>query len=137
LIQLKSYVYVIFDHFLATVPRRRIGIKQLQEHGPGVIPYRFIDTVTDTGSFNLSLDDTGGFQLLQMLGDGGLCKADHIHQVIDDTGPRFNQVLDDFQPGWMGECLGQGGGLIQFIRENIGSCNPHVICLMLYRNITI
>ena len=72
-------------------------------------PDFLINTVADACPFDRSLDQSGIFELFQMLGDGRLCKTEFVHKVTADAGVGFNDLLNDGDPGRVGQGLEEVG----------------------------
>jgi hypothetical protein len=98
------------------------------------LPLFLIDTVIDPGTFNATLNQSGIFELTEMLGDSRLCQADFQDQVPIDTGFGLYQVLKDGNPSRMGDSFGQLSNLILLFSKEMCLCNSHlnIISLQYY-----
>jgi hypothetical protein len=116
-----------------TVIASFIGCEKGAEFFMVLRPGLGFDTVTYAGAFDGSLDETGVFEFFQVLGDGGLGQAEFFHKVAVDAGIAPDQVLDDGDPGGMGEGLHHAGQLVLFVGEYFGPGQTHwVIALLQY-----
>jgi hypothetical protein len=77
------------------------------EQGPEFLlvmsPGLRVQAITAAGPFNRTPDKPCRFQFFQVLGNGGLRQTQFVHQVAADAGIRFDQVLDDGDPGRVGK----------------------------------
>jgi hypothetical protein len=73
-----------------------------------------IDAVADAGAVNFSFDPAGIFQLLQMLGDGGLRNRKNIHNFSAEAGILMEQKAEDGYPVRVTESPGEAGEFFVF-----------------------
>lgn len=90
--------------------------------GPGLR----LDAIADAGAFDRALDQAGGFEFLQVLRNCRLSQTEHFDQVAIDTGVCFNQMLNDRDPGRVGQRLHHGSELVLLVGEYLGFGQAHV-----------
>jgi hypothetical protein len=90
-----------------------------------------IDAVGYAGAFDGALDDPGVFQLFEVLGGGGLGKAEFFYQAAGDAGVLFHQVLQDGDPRRVRDGLGHVGYVVLLFGEEIRFCGAHIVYLII------
>ena len=102
-----------------------ILVQELVEFRFHRIPIFTVNAITDAGPVHIALNQPHAAKLFQMLGNGGLCQPDLLHQVPADTGIYTEKVLQDGNARRVGKHLGDQGQFILLLGEYFGLGQSH------------